>query len=120
MSAPAPFAAARSAVFATLTVLLGAGAHRAGHGSLPTLPDLVAAGGVSLVAARPLARRQRGLPGLSVGVFGSQLGLHIAFLGHHGAHGPGVLPGPAMTAAHLLAGAALVGWLRWGEHALGA
>ena len=120
MTEPAPFAAARSTVFAVLTVLLAVAAHEIGHGALPALPDVIGGLGLSILAARPLMRRERGLPALSLGVLGSQVALHVAFLGRHHTHGPALLPGRAMTLAHLLAGAALVGWLRWGEKALGA
>jgi len=106
-----PLRGTRATVFALATTALAAVGHAAAGGGVPSGGALALATAVVWVAAHAQTRRERRLPALLAGVCATQVGLHVAFLGHHGAGDPSV----GMVLAHVGAAACLAVWLRRGE-----
>jgi hypothetical protein len=111
-----PLRAARAAAFTCVCVVLAAAGHRLASGMWPPAASLVFAGGIVLLAADKLARRERSFRALAAGVLAGEAGLHLLFDASAG--GMTAHLTRSMVAAHVAAGVAAAWWLRQGEAVL--
>jgi hypothetical protein len=146
MPAQAPLTLPRALTITGLILGLAATAHTAGGGRLPAVPVFVLLAALVLLPVTVLARRRLNLASIATVLGAGQLALHAAFTafprpadhctttemaahGHHQVAGMpdcvagtmamhAVLPGPGMTAAHLVAVALTALLLAHGETAL--
>jgi hypothetical protein len=110
---------ARGAVAGAACLVLSLGWHVAAGGAVPGAGAVLLAACVAAAVGTWWAARRRGTVALLALTGSLQIGLHVLFelLTGHGAAGA-LLPGPAMTAAHLLAAAGVAWVLACGEDAL--
>lgn len=108
----------RSGAFAATSAVLAWLAHGIGGGALPSVWLLLVGGAVVGVAALPFLGREATWPRIAAGLAAAQAALHVwlaltaSHAGHHGGHGSA----GRMLAAHAVATAAAVVWLRYLEH----
>jgi hypothetical protein len=110
---------ARGTVAGTAGLALSLGWHATAGGGVPGIGALVLAACVAAAVCTWWAARRRGPVALLALTGSLQVGLHVLFellAGHHGS--AALLPGPGMTAAHVLAAAGVAWFLARGEDAL--
>ena len=110
---------ARGTVAGAACLVLSLGWHAGAGGPVPGIGAVLLAGCVAVAACTWWAARRRG-PGALFALTGSlQAGLHVLLqllAGHGGT--AGLVPGPEMVAAHVLAAAGMAWVLARGEDAL--
>lgn len=109
--------AARGAVSGTACVALSLSWHVAGGGPVPGPGAVLLSVVVAAAVCTRWADRRRGPVALLLLTAGLQVGLHVLF-GALAGHDTGLVPGPAMTAAHVLAAAGVAWLLTRGEDAV--
>jgi hypothetical protein len=109
--------AARGAVSGTACVALSLSWHVAGGAPVPGLGAVLLSVVVAAAVCTWWADRRRGPVALVLLTAALQAGLHVLF-GAVAGHGAGLVPGPAMTAAHVLAAVGVAWLLARGEDAV--
>ncbi len=113
----------RAAGFGATSALLGAVAHGVGGGTLPDVWLLLLGGAAAALLAIPVLGREATWPRIALALAVAQAALHLLLTttgGHHAVHGTTAGHGLTgrMLAAHVVATAVAVVWLRYAEQRL--